>query len=181
MTSTAEAFLIATLTDPNGLLETEVNRAAAAAGITPEQLKAGRRNLAVYTSYRTAAGGASLSLGRIPCIACGQVTSYAEPDHRLHLCPTCTSPVSTWRYEQPEPGRARRKEKVLVAHRPNGWPSTETVARLRTCNSVFERARNKVPFCTDTVVWKVAVTRGKTTASSFWCEADLPAEYRPAN
>lgn len=173
---TVEAFLTQTITSPNGIPTATLHAQAADRGITPEDIKQHGHRLRLTTSW-----GAEKMTGLLwaPCLLCQQPTPYAEPDHRLACCPDCTSPISTWRWERPEPGRARRKEKVRVARRDTGWPANEGLARQATCNSVLDRARAKASHCTDTVVWKVEVTRGSAIYRAYWCDADLPAAERP--
>lgn len=171
---TVEAFLTQTITSPNGIPTATLHAQAAHRGITPQDIKQHGRRLRLTTSSRTEE---MTGLHWSPCLACQQPTPYAEPDHRLACCPDCTSPITTWRWERPERGRARRKEKVLVGRYDSGW--TEGLRRQKTCNSVFDRARTRMPFCTDAVVWKVSVTRGRTAYTSYWCDADLPDADRP--
>ncbi|MFR0358640.1 hypothetical protein [Streptomyces sediminimaris] len=171
-----EAFLTETITDPNGIPTTTLHALAEERGITPQDIRQHGRRLRLTTA---SCAQQMTGLQRGPCIACGESTSYADPDHRLACCPDCTSPITTWRWERPEPGRARRKEKVKAGRRDTGWPANEGLARQATCNSVMDRARAKVPFCTETVVWKVEVVRGSTIYRSYWCDADLPVADRP--
>jgi hypothetical protein len=172
-----EAFLIETIPEHAGIPTTTLRALAEERGITPQDIKQHGRRLRLTTSSQAQQ---MTGLVRSPCLACAESTPYAEPDHRLACCPDCTSPITTWRWERPESGRARRKEKVKAGRRDTGWPGNEGLARQATCNSVMDRARAKAPFCTETVVWKVEVVRGSTIYRSYWCDADLPSADRPA-
>jgi hypothetical protein len=177
---TAEAFLLETLTE-NGIPTSKLHTLAAEHGLTPEDLKQHRTRL--FTTTSSQAGGEHTSLHRRPCIVCGERTPYTEADHGAPCCADCPSPITTWRWTQPAKPGSRSREKVKVAHRSGGWPSTEwghPGERTKVCSSVFDRKAQGLPLCADPVVWKVQCVRGRSVYSSYYCDAELPCEYRPA-
>jgi hypothetical protein len=50
---------------------------------------------------------------------------------------------------------------------------------LADCTSNHFRAEDGRPACTAAAVWKVVEDHGMHLTISFWCDADLPDEYKP--
>lgn len=171
-----EKFLIATITDPNGIPTTALNALAAENGITPDDIKthSGRLRLTQRWGAQHHTG-----LHTEACIACLTITPYAEPVHRFALCADCPTPVTSWRWERPDPARPRRKHKILVGHWPAGWPHHPGQHRNKTCSSTLARARDRAPWCTNPVVWKVTDSVGSSRYTAYWCDTDLPDRDRP--
>lgn len=68
---------------------------------------------------------------------------------------------------------------VRIAHRPTGWVLPD-YTDLADCTTNHQRQQDGQPPCTDTAVWKVVEDYGMHLTIGFYCDADLPAEHRPA-
>jgi len=178
--TTAEQFLITTLTDTEGILAEQL-RAAAESGIAWEQITEARTRLGITQSMIVAGHGWSLFLHRRPCLACGTPTPYVEADHRLPLCPGCASPITTTRWERINSYTPRTMATITAAHRPGGWPANEGMPGDKTCTTVLDRARLGQPPCTEDVIWKVAVVgiRCRVNTLAYYCDTDLQPKNRP--
>lgn len=87
----------------------------------------------------------------------------------------------TWTWDRPIQGRARKREKITATLYPDAVPHPSHSPRAHTCSTVLERLNAKQEPCTGPVVWSVTrVGAGSASYRSYYCEADLPAEYRPA-
>jgi hypothetical protein len=77
---------------------------------------------------------------------------------------------------------AQRKPVVHVRHDPRGWVLPD-YTDLHPCTSNHHRAQDGREPCTAIAVWRVVEDHdGETSlvlSLSFWCDADLPDEYRP--
>ena len=71
----------------------------------------------------------------------------------------------------------RRKPTVHVLHRLAGWVLPD-YSDLADCTTNFHRQRDGRPPCTNTAVWKVVEDHGMHLTIGFYCDTDLPAEYR---
>lgn len=86
----------------------------------------------------------------------------------------------TWTWERPIQGRARKREKVTVCRYPHVVPRSPYRPRDEVCSTVLDRLNAGREPCADPVVWSVRrVGAGGTAYGSHYCDADLPAEYRP--
>lgn len=71
------------------------------------------------------------------------------------------------------------KPTIHVRHSSNGWP-TPDYTDLADCTTNFHREQDGRPACTATAVWRVVEDHGLYLTIGFYCDADLPAEHRPA-
>lgn len=74
----------------------------------------------------------------------------------------------------------RRKPTVRVRHDARGWVMPD-FSDLHQCTSNHHRQQGDRPACTDIAAWRVVEDHGMHLTLSFWCDADLPAEHRPAS
>lgn len=84
----------------------------------------------------------------------------------------------TWVWERPIQGRARKREKVTVTLHPEMVPRPSYRSSGEVCSTVLERLNSGREKCTDPVVWSVQRV-GSSAYRSYYCDADLPTEYRP--
>jgi hypothetical protein len=105
----------------------------------------------------------------LQCCTCG--IKAGDPDY-VH--DDCASDAD----EAKEP-EANAGPEVHVHHRPGGW-TTPDFTDLADCTTNFHRQQDGRPPCTDTAVWKVVEDHGLHLTIGFYCDADLPAEHRPA-
>jgi len=179
--TTTEQFLIDTLTEPEGMAGSQLAYAAADAGIPWDQVQQARSSLALRTVPGPTGQESRLTLDHRPCIDCGTSTPYLEPNHPLHLCPDCTSPITTWRWEPWDTPPNRGRITVIAAQRAAGWPAEEGPPQPRICGVVTNKALPGSPTCPEVALWKVTVHRGQNLASSnHWCNTHLPSKHRPA-
>ena len=68
---------------------------------------------------------------------------------------------------------------VRVFRRDAGWVLPD-YTDLADCTSNFHREQDGQLPCTGTAVWKVVEDHGMHLTIGFYCDADLPAEHRPA-
>lgn len=86
----------------------------------------------------------------------------------------------TWTWERPIQGRARKREKVTVSLHPDAVPQSSHRSSREVCSTVLDRLASKREPCADPVVWSVRRVGARGAAyGSYYCDADLPAEYRP--
>jgi hypothetical protein len=67
---------------------------------------------------------------------------------------------------------------VRICRRDIGWVMPD-YTDLESCTSNHFRAEDGRPACTAKAVWKVVEDHGMHLTISFWCDADLPDEYKP--
>lgn len=154
----------------------EVFDAAMAAGIDVNDYQAAIKTLSLGSrriSYE------EMSINRGDCLDCGTSTPYRGPYEVGPLCPGCTSPVQVWQWRVVLSGGKRASERMQASHKPTGHQNASTGSRFKACGSTLYRARDRRPMCSDVPVWYVTRTRGATSYGSYWCDAELPAEYRP--
>lgn len=86
----------------------------------------------------------------------------------------------TWMWERPIQGRARKRERVTVTLHPDVVPQSSHRSSREVCSTVLDRLTSKREPCADPVVWAVHRVGARGAAyGSYYCDADLPAEYRP--
>jgi hypothetical protein len=76
-------------------------------------------------------------------------------------------------------GTGENTPEIRVFHRPGGWALPD-YSDLADCTTNFHRAQDGRPACTEAAVWKVVEDHGLHLCIGFYCDADLPAEHRPA-
>jgi hypothetical protein len=79
-------------------------------------------------------------------------------------------------------GFKRKRWAMQLSRCPHGWPLEANQAAYpghQICASIFVPGRAAHP-CRDLPVWRVTQQTGHRRATAFWCEAELPADYRPA-
>lgn len=76
-------------------------------------------------------------------------------------------------------GTGQDSPEVRVFRQADGW-TMNPAAGAEACTTNFQRQRDGQPACTDTAVWKVVEDYGLHLSIGFYCDADLPAEHRPA-
>lgn len=64
---------------------------------------------------------------------------------------------------------------VRVFHRPTGWTLPALSPDTQDCTANY--TPDGTP-CTHTAVWKLVDLHDLHATLSFWCDNDLPAEYR---
>ncbi|MFE9850276.1 hypothetical protein ACFYPN_15900 [Streptomyces sp. NPDC005576] len=71
----------------------------------------------------------------------------------------------------------RTKPKIRVDHHSDGWllPDYSDYAE---CTTNFHRTQDGRPPCADTAVWKVFEDHGMHQTFRWYCDTDLPAQYR---
>ncbi|KOG21775.1 hypothetical protein [Streptomyces viridochromogenes] len=69
---------------------------------------------------------------------------------------------------------------IRVFHRPDGWTIPHLEPHPQDCTTNHTGQRDGQPPCTATAVWKVVELYDLHATFSFWCDNDLPTEYRPA-
>lgn len=180
--TTAEQFLITTLTNPQGMGSTELYSAALDAGVPWEQIRQPPTNLAIRTTPSGPGQAANFHLDRGACIVCGTTTPYIDPNHRLHICPGCTSPITTCRWERHEGAPRRGLVTILAAQHTGGWPSKQGQPQPRLCGTPLNRALPDSPTCPEAALWKITITRGRSqhVSTSHHCDSHLNPKNRPA-
>lgn len=79
----------------------------------------------------------------------------------------------TWTWDRPIQGRARKREKVTIRQYPDAVPQ-------KACSTVLARLNAQRELCTGPVVWSVLRIGARAlSGTAYYCDADLPAEYRP--
>lgn len=182
--SGAVEFLRAALAD-GSRPKADIEREAAEAGITGDELRDGRRRLNLTFS----GSPWQMRLHQAGCIVCDVSTDVVETEHGLPLHPGCPSPIRTWEWKRRRTDGKRGRETVRVSHRADTWrtganernkpPGWRHLVRMETCSSVLERMSAGRPKCDSPVVWKVTVVIGSRSRTTVWCDADLPALDRP--
>jgi hypothetical protein len=79
-------------------------------------------------------------------------------------------------------GFKRKRYAMQLSRCPHGWPLDPSQAGYpghQLCASIFTPGRAAHP-CEDLPVWRVTREAGSGRATAFWCEEELPGEYRPA-
>ncbi|MEW2463094.1 hypothetical protein AB0872_20620 [Microbacterium sp. NPDC047426] len=105
----------------------------------------------------------------LQCCACG--LKAGDPAYIHDDCASDAGEV--------EESEADVSPEVRVHHRPGGWVLPD-YSDLADCTTNFHREQDGRPPCTDTAVWKVVEDHGLHLSIGFYCDADLPAEHRPA-
>lgn len=86
----------------------------------------------------------------------------------------------TWTWERPLQGRARKREKVTVTLYSDVVPQPSHRSSSEVCSTILDRLNAGREKCADPVVWSVYRVGARGAAyRSYYCDADLPAEYRP--
>lgn len=67
---------------------------------------------------------------------------------------------------------------VRICRDDLGWVMRD-YTDLEQCTSNHFRAEDGRPACTAKAVWRVVEDHGMHLTLSFWCDADLPEEYKP--
>ncbi|MGW5640308.1 hypothetical protein [Streptomyces sp. NPDC003832] len=76
-------------------------------------------------------------------------------------------------------GRDEAAPGATVHHHARGWLLPD-YSDFADCTTNFHRQQDGRPPCTATAVWKVVEDHGLHLSIGFYCDADLPAEHRPA-
>ncbi|MCX4863493.1 MULTISPECIES: hypothetical protein [unclassified Streptomyces] len=120
-------------------------------------------HLIVWANPETGESGTALE-----CCACGiaagdpsEIHDDCEPDE----------PGSD-DLDEPDPGPV-----VRVFCCDAGWVMTGS--EPEACTTNFHREQDGRPACTDIAAWKVVEDHGMHLSIGFYCDADLPAQYRP--
>lgn len=85
----------------------------------------------------------------------------------------------SWRWDRPIQGRPRKREVVTVARYRVAAPPPTHTPQPRTCSTVLDRLNSGRPVCTDPVVWRISEAGEGLPHSRYYCDADMPDEYRP--
>jgi hypothetical protein len=79
-------------------------------------------------------------------------------------------------------GFKRKRHAMQLSHCPYGWPLDPSQAAYpghQICASIFTSGRVAHP-CEALPVWRVIRETGGCRATAYWCEEELPGDYRPA-
>jgi hypothetical protein len=79
-------------------------------------------------------------------------------------------------------GFKRKRYAMQLSYCPHGWPLDPSQAAYpghQICASIFAPGRAARP-CEGLPVWRVTSEAGRRQTTAFWCEEELPGEYRPA-
>lgn len=79
-------------------------------------------------------------------------------------------------------GFTRKRYAMQLSYCPHGWPLDPSQAAYpghQICASVFTPGRAAHP-CEALPVWRVTSEAGRRRTTAFWCEEELPGDYRPA-
>lgn len=103
--------------------------------------------------------------------------------------------VRKWQWERLAPlrhGQKRRQREAVKAElHPSGWPQSPGSDRQKACGSIdtgsggLRRAEYRAFHCErqelNPVVWRIThgIKRGRYDYTAHYCDAHLPAEYRP--
>lgn len=79
-------------------------------------------------------------------------------------------------------GFKRKRYAMRLSYCPHGWPLDPSQAAYpghQICASIFVPGRAAHP-CEALPVWRVTSEAGGRRGTAFWCEEELPGDYRPA-
>lgn len=140
----------------------------------------------------------------IRCYECGRVLTD-DTSRRLGVGPECRRPpgphyseeeirqcIATavevsgpadafrkWTWTRPLQGRVRKRETVTVTRYADTVPRPGYSLRDAACCTVLDRLNTGRPLCTGPVVWEVYESGDGLAHRRWFCDADMPADYRP--